>query len=196
MGEETSAIRQGIEETRLRVGEEVEALSYKTDLGARVDDYVEEKKQAVTSKVSGAASAVTSAVDKAMPGSGPPSQRVRSLSRVAEENPLGLAIGGAAVGFVAGLLLPSTRLEDERLGAIALPDLRDRGFEMSEAHIYFRGMCPECRHTPATIRGDRDATSAEHARAVAGGTRRTSFRKKRGHRSMRGPTVGVIRCTS
>ena len=43
MDERTGDIRQGIEETRARVGEEVEALSYKTDVGARLDDYVDEK---------------------------------------------------------------------------------------------------------------------------------------------------------
>ena len=35
----------------MRVGDEVEALSYKTDVPARVGDYVGEKKQAVTGKV-------------------------------------------------------------------------------------------------------------------------------------------------
>ena len=45
MDERTGAIRQEIEETRTRVGEEVEALSYKTDVGVRLDDYVDEKKQ-------------------------------------------------------------------------------------------------------------------------------------------------------
>jgi ElaB/YqjD/DUF883 family membrane-anchored ribosome-binding protein len=119
MGEGTGAIRQEIEETRLRVGEEVEALSYKTDVGARLDDYVDEKKEAVTSKVTGARDAVTSAVGKVVPGSGSPKQRMRSASRTAQRNPLGLAVGGAAVGFVAGLLLPSTRMEDEHLGEVA-----------------------------------------------------------------------------
>ena len=31
----------------------------------------------------------------------------------------GLAIGGAAAGFLAGLLLPSTRVEDEKLGEVS-----------------------------------------------------------------------------
>jgi hypothetical protein len=41
------------------------------------------------------------------------------MKRVAERNPLGLAIGGAAVGFIAGLLVPSTRIESERIGPMA-----------------------------------------------------------------------------
>jgi hypothetical protein len=103
----------------MRVGEEVEALSHKTDVGARLDDYVDEKKEAVTSKVSGARDAVTGAVGRVVPGEGPPGQRLRSVSRSARQNPLGFAVGGAAVGFVVGYLIPSTRLEDEHLGEAA-----------------------------------------------------------------------------
>ena len=44
------------------------------------------------------------------------STRRRKAASVAQENPLGLAIGAVAVGFVAGLLIPSTRVEDEKLG--------------------------------------------------------------------------------
>ena len=115
MGQGTGEIRQDIEQTRARVGEEVEALSYKTDVGARLDDYVDEKKQAVTSKVRGATEAVSSAASAVVPSK----QRLRSMRDTAERNPLGLAVGGAALGFLAGLLLPSTRLEDEHLGEMA-----------------------------------------------------------------------------
>ena len=38
---------------------------------------------------------------------------------MARENPLGLAIGAAAIGFLAGLVVPSTRVEDEKLGPVA-----------------------------------------------------------------------------
>jgi gas vesicle protein len=108
MGKGTGEIRQEIEETRMRVGDEVDALSYKTDVGARVGDFVDEKKEAVTSTVSGAKDAVVSVV---------PSRR--SVDRLAHANPMGLAIGAAAVGFVAGLLVPSTRVEEEHLGEAA-----------------------------------------------------------------------------
>ncbi|HET9288834.1 MAG TPA: YtxH domain-containing protein [Gaiella sp.] len=97
------------------MGEEVEALSYKTDVGARLDDYVDEKKEAVTSKVKGATDAAASAAGTVVPSK----QRLRSVKNTAERNPLGLAVGGAAVGFVVGLLLPSTRVEDEQIGDMA-----------------------------------------------------------------------------
>ena len=36
-------------------------------------------------------------------------------------------------------------LEDERLDAIALPDVAGQGFEITESHVYFRGTCASCR---------------------------------------------------
>ena len=141
MGQGTGEIRQDIEQTRARVGEEVEALSYKTDVGARLDDYVDEKKEAVTSRVRGATEAVASAASAVVPSK----QRLRSMRDTAERNPLGLAVGGAAVGFVVGLLLPSTRLEDEHMGEMAGQikdtareaghDALDRGKDVAQSAI-------------------------------------------------------------
>jgi hypothetical protein len=102
MGQNPSDIRAEIEETRMRVGDEVDALSYKTDVSARAGDFVEEKKQAVKDKV---------AV--------PSGKTVARVKDTAERNPVGLAIGAAAVGFVVGLVLPSTRVEDERMGEMS-----------------------------------------------------------------------------
>ena len=53
MGQNPSDIRTEIEETRARVGDEVDALSYKTDVGARASDFVDDKKQAVKDKFVG-----------------------------------------------------------------------------------------------------------------------------------------------
>ena len=112
MGQDPSDIRTEIEETRMRVGEEVDALSYKTDVSARVGDYFDDKKQAVTGAVSGAKDKVSGATSTILPSG----EKVGRLKDAAERNPLGLAVGGAALGFVAGLLLPSTRLEDRTMG--------------------------------------------------------------------------------
>jgi hypothetical protein len=117
MGQDPGDIRAEIEATRARVGDEVDALSYKTDVPARVGDYVDDKKQAVKDTMTGAKDAVTGAASKAVPSG----QQVGRLKDTAERNPLGLAVGAAAIGFVAGMLVPSTSLEDERLG-----DMSDR----------------------------------------------------------------------
>ena len=119
MGQGTGELRQEIEDTRQRVGDEVEALSYKTDVGARLDDYVDEKKEAVVGKVSGAKDAVASAVGSVVPSGEDVKRSTRAVGATARRNPLGLVIGGAAVGFVGGLLIPSTRVEDEHLGEMA-----------------------------------------------------------------------------
>src|SRR6476659_1523453 len=115
MGQDPSDIRAEIEETRGRVGDEVDALSYKTDVPARVGDYVDDKKQAVKDRVSGVKDAITgTASDAARTTSDviPSGEQLGKLKDTAERNPLGLVIGGVAIGFVAGLLIPSTRLED------------------------------------------------------------------------------------
>ena len=115
MGQEPSDIRAEIEQTRARVGDEVDALSYKTDVPARVGDYVDEKKQAVKDKVTGVKNTVTGTASGAVPDG----QRMGRVKDTAERNPLGLAIGAAALGFVAGLLLPATRVENEHLGEMS-----------------------------------------------------------------------------
>ena len=46
-------------------------------------------------------------------------QQARRAKSVAQENPLGLAVGAVAVGFLAGMLIPSTRVEDEKLGEMS-----------------------------------------------------------------------------
>ena len=112
MGQEPSDIRTEIEETRARVGDQVDALSYKTDVPARVGDYVDDKKQAVTGKLTDVKDAVAGTAANVLPSG----EKVSRLKDTAERNPLGLAIGGVAAGFVAGLLLPSTRMENKAMG--------------------------------------------------------------------------------
>lgn len=108
MGQDPSGIRAEIAETRARVGDEVDALSYKTDVPARVGDYVDEKKQAVTGRMS-------SMKDTVLPSG----EKVSRMKDTAERNPLGLAAGSLALGFVAGMLLPSTRIENEKMGEVS-----------------------------------------------------------------------------
>jgi gas vesicle protein len=112
MGKEPSDIRTEIEQTRERVGDEVDAISYKTDVPARMGDFVDNKKQAVTGKLSDEKDAVAGTASNVLPDG----ERVGRLKDTAERNPLGLAVGGVALGFVAGLLLPSTRVENKAMG--------------------------------------------------------------------------------
>jgi gas vesicle protein len=101
VGQEPDRIRAEIEQTRAEMSETVDALGYKADVKTRA----KEKIVGVKDKVAGGT-----------PDSGDVKQQARRASSVAQENPLGLAIGAVAVGFVAGMLIPSTRVEDEKLG--------------------------------------------------------------------------------
>jgi ElaB/YqjD/DUF883 family membrane-anchored ribosome-binding protein len=100
MGQDPEAIRADIEQTRAEMSDTVDALGYKADVKSRAKDKINR----ITGKVSDAT---------------PDKAQVKRAASTAQENPLGLAIGGVAVGFLAGLLVPSSRVEDEKLGPIA-----------------------------------------------------------------------------
>jgi ElaB/YqjD/DUF883 family membrane-anchored ribosome-binding protein len=108
MGQDTGQIRQDIEETRGRMGETVEALGYKADVPGRAKEAVSGRVNSVKERISGTT-----------PDSGEVKQGARRAKGIAQENPLGLAVGALAVGFVGGLLIPSTRVEDEKIGPMA-----------------------------------------------------------------------------
>jgi ElaB/YqjD/DUF883 family membrane-anchored ribosome-binding protein len=59
------------------------------------------------------------------------SSRRDRAAGIARENPLGLAIGAAAVGFVAGMVIPSTRVEDEKIGPLA-DDVKEKAKETGQ----------------------------------------------------------------
>jgi hypothetical protein len=107
VGEASDHIREDIEETRERMGETVEAIGYKADVKSRVKENISEKKDAVVSRVTGAV---------------PDGQQVKSGARkvgISKQNPVGLGIAAVAAGFVVGTLLPSTNVEDEKLGEMS-----------------------------------------------------------------------------
>ncbi|MDQ3876538.1 MAG: hypothetical protein M3322_13510 [Actinomycetota bacterium] len=123
------------------MGDTVDALSYKADVPTRTKDWVADKKEAVVDRVSGATSKVsdatskvsdaTSKVSDAAPDRQAVKERASRAKNLAERNPLGLAIGGVAAGFIAGLLAPSTRVEEERLGPAA-EQVRTRATEAGQ----------------------------------------------------------------
>ena len=119
---EAEMIREEIDETRAHMGETVGALGHKADVKSRVKESISDKKDAVVGTISGGKDAVVGKADtlvSTVTGAVPDTHQVKDGAAkvgISKENPLGLAIGGAAVGFLAGLLLPSTRVEDEKLG--------------------------------------------------------------------------------
>jgi hypothetical protein len=138
MGQDPGAIRQDIEQTRAEMSETVEAVGYKADVPSRAKEAVSDKVENVKAKVSGTATrakeAVTGATDRAgeaTPNRGEVKQQARRAAGIAKENPLGLAIGAAAIGFLAGLVVPSTRVEDEKLGPVA-DQVKDKARETGQ----------------------------------------------------------------
>ena len=115
MGEDPNEIRNEIEQTREQMGDTIDAIGYKADVKSRARESISDKTSALKSKVTGAASSVGDAT----PDSGDVKQGAKQAVGIAQENPLGLALGGVAIGFVAGMLIPSTKVEDERIGPMA-----------------------------------------------------------------------------
>jgi gas vesicle protein len=115
MGQDPDAIRREIEETRERMGETVDALGYKADVPSRTKEKVTGTVSSVKDRIVGAADNV----NEATPSTGDVKQAARQGASVAQENPLGLAVGSIAVGFLAGMLIPSTRVENEKIGPMA-----------------------------------------------------------------------------
>ena len=115
MGEDPSQIRQDIEEKRGELGETVSALAYKADMPTRVKDSLADKRDRLRAQMSSAGSSIGDAT----PDGSDVREGAKQAVGVAQENPLGLAIGGIAVGFLVGMVLPSTKAEDQRIGPIA-----------------------------------------------------------------------------
>ena len=115
MGQEPSQIRQEIEETRAEMGDTVDALAHKADVKTRMKESIADKRERLVEQIQGTKGKVAGAT----PDAGQVKEGAREVVGVAQENPLGLALGGLAAGFLVGMLLPSSRLEDERVGPIA-----------------------------------------------------------------------------
>jgi gas vesicle protein len=127
VGQDPSDIRQEIEQTRAEMGDTIEALGYKADVKTRAKESVSDKVDTVKSKVGLA----TSKVGDATPSGEDVKQGAQKAAGIAQENPLGLAVGAVAVGFVAGLLVPVTRAENERIGPVA-DQVKDKARETGQ----------------------------------------------------------------
>jgi Protein of unknown function (DUF3618) len=127
MGKDPEAIEREIEDTRERMGDRVDAITYKADVPGRIGDRISETRESVAGKLGGTRSGIA----ERAPGRADARERSRRVASTVRENPLVLALGAAAAGFLAGTLLPSTRLEDERLGETA-DELKSRAAETGQ----------------------------------------------------------------
>jgi Protein of unknown function (DUF3618) len=131
MGEDPDMIRKDIESTRERMGDTVDALGYKTDVKSRAKESVTGRVDSVKEKLVGA----KDSANDATPSVGDVKGGAKQAVGIAQENPLGLAVGAVAVGFLAGMLIPSTKVENERIGPMAdqvKDQIKDTGAEALE----------------------------------------------------------------
>ena len=115
MGQDPDQIRNDIEDTRARMGDTAEALGHKADVPGRAREAISGRAESVKSTLVGA----KDSVNESTPSSGEVKRGAQQAVGMAKENPLGLAIGATAIGFVAGLLIPTTRVEGEKIGPMA-----------------------------------------------------------------------------
>ena len=108
MGEDPAAIQQEIAATRERLGDTTSALADKANITARVSQKLDAVREETTGR---SAREILSAEELGRVS--------RGITSFARENPIGLAIGAAATGFVIGMLLPATHMEDEKLGEVS-----------------------------------------------------------------------------
>jgi len=182
MGQDPDAIRQDIEQTRAEMSETVEAIGYKADVPSRAKEAVSDKVENVKSKVSdtaarakeavtGTTSRVSDRVGDATPSSGQVRQQARRTAGLAKENPLGLAIGAVAVGFLAGLAVPSTRVEDEKLGPMA-DQVKDRVKETGQEALD-RGK-QVAQEAAGTAADTAKSSAQEHGQELADSARESA----------------------
>ena len=161
MGQDPDVIRRDIEDTRERMGDTVEALAYKADVKSRAKESVNEKVDNLKSKVTGAK------VGDATPSGEDVKQGARRAAGIAQENPLGLAIGSIAVGFLAGLVVPTTRVEDEKIGPVA-EQVREQVKETGqEALDRGRQVAQQAASSAADTAREAGREHAEHLRDSA-----------------------------
>jgi len=189
MGQDPEVIRREIEETRERMGDTVDALGYKADVKSRAKESVTDKVDSLKSKVVGAKDSVTESVvgakdnvtgtvggatgrvSEATPSGQDVKRNAKRAVGMAQENPLGLAIGSLAVGFLAGLLLPHTRIEDEKLGSVSdsvIEKVKETGQEALEHGKQVAGEAAQAAKETAQEKGQ------EHAQELQGSAQQSA----------------------
>ena len=112
MGQEPGQLREEIEATREQMGSTVDAIAHRADVPGRIKESFADKRDRLKAQMSSAGDSVSDATPDVK-------GNAKQAVGIAQENPLGLAIGGIAIGFLAGLALPMTEKENEQLGPIS-----------------------------------------------------------------------------
>jgi hypothetical protein len=163
MGQDPDAIRREIDQTRENMSETVEALGYRADVPARAKDSIQDKVGSVRERITGVAGSVSDAT----PDGQQVAQGARQAVGVAQANPLGLAVGSLAAGFLIGMLVPETRVEHEKLGPAADEVKGQVASTAQEAVDHGRQAAQEvARQTLDTARETAQQAAQEHGQQL------------------------------
>ena len=182
MGEDPTQIRQQITQTRTEMSDTIDAIGYRADVPARTKDKVTGTVERARDSLAGTMDSIkdtvagtATSVKEAAPDAQQVSGQARQAVGIAQQNPLGLAIGSIAAGFLLGMMLPSTRLEDERMGAAA-DQVKDLATEVGqEAMAHGKEMAQEAIERGTEVAKEAATTVQDSAGAHAADMRDTAM---------------------
>jgi ElaB/YqjD/DUF883 family membrane-anchored ribosome-binding protein len=149
------------------MGETIDALGYKADVRSRAKENVTGKVETVREKLG----VPVQRAGEMTPDGDQVKQQARRAAGIAQENPLGLAVGAVAMGFLAGLLIPTSRVEDEKLGPVA-DQIKDQARQTGqEALQHGREIAQSAAETARDEAQDHGQQLADSAKDHAGAVR-------------------------
>ncbi|MFN2450536.1 MAG: hypothetical protein ABR508_12235 [Candidatus Baltobacteraceae bacterium] len=119
MDQERDEVRE-VEQARSRVAEDVRNVAENANVVQRTKENVQDRIDDVKSTMSDRVSDVR---DKLSDARDTIADSIGNVNPV--ENPMAMLLGGLAIGFLIGMILPVTRFESERIGPIT-DDVKDR----------------------------------------------------------------------
>ncbi|MBV8164754.1 MAG: DUF3618 domain-containing protein [Candidatus Eremiobacteraeota bacterium] len=126
MGKDADQIRREIAYTREEMGDTVEAIGYRADIPRRIKDSISDTVDTVKDRFAETTTGVRSGVasglakiDEQLPDADDLREGARQAVQTMRDNPVGLGLGALALGFLAGMLVPSTDFERDRLGSVS-----------------------------------------------------------------------------
>ena len=173
MGKDPGEIREEIEQTRGEMGETVEALGQKADVKTRAKEKITGKRDQLKGRLTDTGSRAGAAT----PDSDEVQQRAKQAAGMAQENPIGLALGSVAVGFVAGLLIPSTRVEHEKIGPVA-DQVKERAKETGQ-EAFERGK-EVAQDAAESVKETAQQSGQQHAEELRQSTQQKAQEAKEG----------------
>lgn len=168
MGKGPDQIRNEIEHTRQEMSETVGALGRKANVPGRAKESVSGMKDRVVQAVEGTK---TSAQHEAGALTSQARHKGQQAVGIAQENPLGLAVGSVAAGFLLGMVVPSTKVEKQKIGPVA-QDVKQKAMETG------REAAERGRHVAEETMKTAQEEANKVAQDVKGAARHTSEEAK------------------